>query len=181
MSQRKSRKNFYILSGVLVIFFLTLTLKFVIDSAKPYRGSLNNSQITTSKIEAKPKIFLSISKEQSATNSSNLIVKVSANSEKEILAIDIYLDYDQDTLSLVKVEPGNIFKDPLTFAKKNTPGKIFYALGSLTPSKLSGDLLKISFKIKDPKKLNISHLITINSSTLASVKGAIEAQINITE
>lgn len=42
-----------------------------------------------------------------------------------------------------------------------------------------GEVLKVSFKIKDLKKVSDPSLITINNSTIASVKGALEAQINI--
>ncbi len=54
------------------------------------------------------------------------------------LASDLDINYDPQVSKLKEIQPGGFFSSPMEFSKdiRESTGKIFYALGSVTPSSL---------------------------------------------
>lgn len=104
-------------------------------------------------------------------------VSVNANTQTEILVVDLYLKYDPKNLTFISIQPGDIFTNPLLFKTTidRQTGSIFYALGSITPSRLEGAVATIVFQAKNPSTTTLA----IDDDTLASLKGAQKASINI--
>lgn len=107
-----------------------------------------------------------------------LSVTVESKSNLPILAIDTYFSYDAKNMSLQNITAGDLFEEPMIFSKKinQDEGTIFFAFGSPKPSALQGTLVTLVFKAANPTQ---SAFVRLSPQTLASLKGAIKADITI--
>lgn len=94
----------------------------------------------------------------------------------ELMAIDLFLSYNPEVLKLEEIKPGDFFASPLEFSKDlKTPGKIFYASGSLSPTKGKGTIATLVFK---GKKVGESEL-HLEKNTIAALKGKEKIEIQL--
>ncbi len=105
-----------------------------------------------------------------------LTVNVVLDSPGQILATDLFITYDPKVLKFVKITPLDFFSSPMEFSKKvnKEEGKIFYALGSLSPASGKKDLISLTFS----SQTNVNHpQIILEEKTLVAVKGGKEARV----
>lgn len=115
---------------------------------------------------------------QNINKGESVTVTISADGQKEILVIDLYVSFDPQLLTLQSLNKGDYFQNQLVFSKKidAEKGNLIYALGSLAPQKTTGSLVKLTFLAK---QTGIA-AIQLQSTSKASVKGALTPQINRT-
>lgn len=77
-------------------------------------------------------------------------VNIVIDSEKEVVATDLFLSYDPQVLEIEKIAPGAFFSQPQELSKNidRTTGEILYAVGSFTPTAGEGILASLTFKGK---------------------------------
>lgn len=98
-------------------------------------------------------------------------------SEEIVLAVDLDITYDSGLLKLEKIEPGDFFDKPMQFSKSinESQGKIFYALGSLSPKSGKASVATLTFKSKANSER--TQITLLGDKTLVSVKG--DKKVNI--
>lgn len=157
-----------------------------------YLGQKEPAPVQVARVQAQPiqlrfnrgqphPLSLTLSPSQKSVKAGEeFTVSVMADAETGVLAIDLYLAYDPDTLTLTRVSPGDFFINPMTFARSTNPkvGKIFYALGSLTQSKPQGSVLDLTFQAKSSGKAGrVEAFVALEDKTLASARGAKKAEV----
>lgn len=106
-------------------------------------------------------------------------IDVVLESEEIVLAVDLDITYDSGLLKLEKIEPGDFFDKPMQFSKSinESQGKIFYALGSLSPSPKSGKASVATLTFKSKANSERTQITLLGDKTLVSVKG--DKRVNI--
>lgn len=96
-------------------------------------------------------------------------IDIFLQSHEEILAVDLLINYPS-FLKLESIKPQDFFKSAREFSKNidEKEGKIFYALGSLTPASGSAKLVTLRFKSLTTSQ-NVK--ISLGDKTLVAVKG----------
>lgn len=166
---RKEWKKLILILLVVVIILAYLSQRSSI---------LNQSSSTRITGVSQPQVTLSAQPQMRNFKSGEEVnVAVLANSPDGVLAIDLDLKFDPAVLSVKKITPGNFFIEPMVFYEKtdSKKGTALYSLGSLKPSNTQGTLINVTFMVKKATVTN--QLISFGPKTLASVKGAREAQI----
>lgn len=158
---------------ILIVLVIVAVLAYLSQKGPLYQSS----SITKTAEVPKPQVTLSVQPQVSNLKSGEEVsVAVLAHSPEGVLAIDLDLNFDPQTLSIKKITPGDFFTEPMVFYEKTDTkkGTILYSLGSLKPSNNQGIIANITFRVKSATG---GPLISFGSRTLASVKGAREAQI----
>lgn len=103
------------------------------------------------KREILPKATLSFSpQELTQHQGESFTVNILIKSGKEVSAVDLYLSYDNQILEIEKISPGKFFTEPKELSKEinKIEGRVFYAVGSFTPTAGEGILASLTFKGK---------------------------------
>jgi len=122
------------------------------------------------KKEISPKLFLSFDpKEKTVYQGESFTVNVLAESERKLLAADLFITFNPQALELENIKPGGFFASAKEFSQKIdlVKGEVFYALGSLEPAEEEGVLVSLTFKAKTGDQQGS---IWIGKKTLVSAK-----------
>lgn len=165
---------------ILLILIAALALSILIFTSKKDRAPQQTKSETQQFYQTTtPKTRLSLNQEGSSKSQTTFLV--SAKSEKEILAIDLYLRFNPQKLQFIDIKPSDIFTSPMVFKKSidSKKGELFFAVGSLKPSKLTGTVAKVTFAVKDSQTISKEDVILLKEKIVASLKGAQKATIEI--
>lgn len=170
--------------SLIVLFGIILALTCIGWSLKgggKFLGKVKTPQIPQSTKAVFPNVFLTLDpKEKTEYQGESFTVNVLAESEKELLAVDLFISYDPQVLDLEGIKPGGFYPSPMEFSKdiNERQGKVFYAVGSLSPTKGEGILVSLIFKGKAGGKQGF---VSIDEETLAPIKGEEEINIKLPE
>lgn len=170
--------------SLIVLFGIILALACIGWSLKgggKFLSKVKAPQMPQSTEAVSPNVFLILDpKEKTEYQGKTFTVNVLAESEEEMLAVDLFISYDPQVLELEGIKPGSFYSSPMEFSKDidETQGKVFYAIGSLSPTSGKGILVSLIFKGKVGGKQGF---VSIDEETLAPVKGEEEINIKLPE
>ncbi len=169
--------------AILIFLGLILALGCIAWSLKGEWKLINQNRIAeiipSAKKEILPVVSLAIDpQEKTLYQGGDFTADIMLESEEELLAVDLFLSYDPQILSLEKITPGKFFPSPQEFSKeiKEEEGKIFYALGSLSPTSGKGILVSLTFQ---GKMSGDQGTVGLTEETLVSTKGGEEVNIEL--
>jgi len=170
--------------SLIVLFGIILALTCIWWSLKgrgKFLSKVKAPQIPQSTEAVFPNVFLILDpKEKTEYQGRVFTVNVLAESEEELLAVDLFISYDPQVLELEGIKPGGFYPSPMELSKDidEKQGKVFYAIGSLSPTSGKGILVSLVFKGKTGGKQGF---VSIDKETLALVKGEKEINIKLPE
>lgn len=178
-------KNLKVLSTILVLAILLL-LAFSLFRISPMKQSQQQTlryqtPVVRPTPVSSPTLTLTIEpsvQKEIPREGYTFTVSVVGKTEEELLATDLSIAYDAESLSVQDITPGDFFQDPMTFSNTidRSSGKIFYALGSLRPSRMRGTLLTITFTAE---KKTDNAVVSLEDKTIAATKQAKKATVVI--
>lgn len=160
---------FYFLIALVVLLVVGTSLLSLLRGEKKETREETRSSIQR-KTTPVPKATLTLRVDPSAKSvkpGETFTVSILGNTNKELLATDLYLTYDPKGLNVSTMTPGDFFTDPITFSKKTdtVKGEVFYAVGSLKPSNREGTLLTITFQVRETSQDTV---VVLSEKTIAA-------------
>lgn len=97
-------------------------------------------------------------------------VSLEINSEKEVFAADLIIDFDPKALSFDSLESGTFFNAPIELYKKidKDKGRIMYSISALQPAREKGTLATLNFTAQSQ---TLDGFISIGDKTLIATNG----------
>ncbi len=133
-----------IIGSVIIFITFILAVVFLLSYQKPVQENFPSAPLPTASLtpktsSLKPKAVFSLDEPKTvASKGATVKVDIILQATGTALASDLDINYDPQVLKLKEIQPGGFFSSPMEFSKdvSESTGKIFYALGSVTPSSL---------------------------------------------
>lgn len=169
-------KNFLFFLAILSLFLTVLFLLIITPKSLKKNLKTEKAQKEIQKKELAGLLITLDPPQKEVSLEDSFAVSVVGQTTEELMAIDLFLSYDSQVLKLEEVRPGDFFTSPMELSKSlKTPGKIFYALASLSPTQGSGAIATLVFK---GKNVGVSEL-RLEENTIAAVKEKEKIEIQL--